>query len=108
MALKAGVLPGPASACSAGFQASGPDHFPIGNPPPRRTSERIIRVSSAVQRNPHFDDDRVIWNDAFSGEYYPVRYQEQFDEQWKLFLKRKLGFHQHTGVETSNEYIDDR
>jgi 2-polyprenyl-3-methyl-5-hydroxy-6-metoxy-1,4-benzoquinol methylase len=63
---------------------------------------------SALQRNPHFDDGRIVWNDAFSGEYYPVRYQEQFDEQWKLFLERKLGFHQHTGVETSNEYIDDR
>ena len=55
-------------------------------------------MSSALQRNPHFDDDRVVWNDVFSGEYHPVRYQEQFDEQWKLFLERKLGFHQHTGV----------
>ena len=65
-------------------------------------------MSSTLQRNPHFDDDRVVWNDTFSGQYHPVRYHEQFDEQWKLFLERKPGFHKHTGVETANEYIDDR
>jgi 2-polyprenyl-3-methyl-5-hydroxy-6-metoxy-1,4-benzoquinol methylase len=64
-------------------------------------------MSCSRQRNPHFDDDRVVWNDAFSGEYNPVRYHEQFDEQWKLFLERKRGFYDHTGVETSDEYIDD-
>ena len=78
-------------------------------PLPRRASQRIGNLmSSTLQRNPHFDDDRVVWNDTFSGQYHPVRYHEQFDEQWKLFLERKLGFHQHTGVETANEYIDDR
>jgi 2-polyprenyl-3-methyl-5-hydroxy-6-metoxy-1,4-benzoquinol methylase len=65
-------------------------------------------MSSPLRRNPHFDDHRVIWSDSFSGEYQPVRYEEQFDEQWKLFLDRRLGFYDHTGVETSDEYIDDR
>jgi hypothetical protein len=60
---------------------------------PRCTSERIMRLMFSVrQRNPHFADDRVDWNDAFSGEYQPVPYHEQFDEQWKLFLERTSGF----------------
>ncbi len=40
--------------------------------------------------------------------YEPVAYDEQFDDQWRLFLERKTGFCDHTGVETSDEYIDDR
>jgi 2-polyprenyl-3-methyl-5-hydroxy-6-metoxy-1,4-benzoquinol methylase len=58
--------------------------------------------------NPHFDHNRVIWSDEYSGQYQPVEYSEQFDEQWRLFLENRLGFHQHTGVETSDPYIDDR
>ena len=61
-----------------------------------------------LPRNPHFDDQRVIWSDAFSGAYESVAYDEQFDDQWRLFLERKTGFCDHTGVETSDEYIDDR
>jgi 2-polyprenyl-3-methyl-5-hydroxy-6-metoxy-1,4-benzoquinol methylase len=62
----------------------------------------------APLRNPDFDDDRVIWDDAYSGTYQPVPYDEQFDLQWKLFLDRQVGFYHHTGVETKDEYIDDR
>ncbi len=58
--------------------------------------------------NPHFDHDRVVWSDEYSGQYHPVRYSEQFDDQWRLFLEHKVGFHEHTGVETSDPYIDDR
>jgi SAM-dependent methyltransferase len=65
-------------------------------------------MTASLPRNPHFDDDRVIWSDAYSGQYQPVRYDEQFDHQWKLFLERKIGFRDHTGVETADEYIDDR
>jgi 2-polyprenyl-3-methyl-5-hydroxy-6-metoxy-1,4-benzoquinol methylase len=58
--------------------------------------------------NPHFDHDRLVWSDAYSGQYEPVDYSEQFDDQWRLFLEKKVGFHEHTGVETSDAYIDDR
>ncbi len=58
--------------------------------------------------NPHFDHNRVVWSDEYSGQYQPVIYQKQFDDQWRLFLERKIGFHQHTGVEISDPYIDDR
>lgn len=65
-------------------------------------------ASRQLPRNPHFDDQRVIWSDAYCGVYEPVAYDEQFDDQWRLFLERKTGFCDHTGVETSDEYIDDR
>ncbi len=61
-----------------------------------------------LPRNPHFDDARVVWSDEYAGLYAPVAYDEQFDDQWRLFLERKTGFCDHTGVETSDEYIDDR
>jgi 2-polyprenyl-3-methyl-5-hydroxy-6-metoxy-1,4-benzoquinol methylase len=59
-------------------------------------------------RNPDFDDGLVVWNDDYSGRYQPVTYSDQFDGQWRLFLEQKRGFHNHTGVETSDPYIDDR
>lgn len=59
-------------------------------------------------RNPHFDDDRILWKDEYSGKYGPVPYEEQFDHQWRLFLDGARGFVDHTGVETKDEYIDDR
>lgn len=59
-------------------------------------------------RNPHFDDNRIVWRDEYAGQYQPVAYGEQFDGQWRLFLDRARGFSDHTGVETSDEYIDDR
>ena len=61
-----------------------------------------------LPRNPHFDDDIVVWNDKYSGHYEPVAYDEQFDRQWRLFLEGEQGFRNHTGVETSDEYVDDR
>ena len=64
--------------------------------------------AKSLPRNPDFDDDRVIWNDEYSGIYQPVSYSDQFDEQWRLYLERKIGFCDHTGAETSYEYIDDR
>ena len=59
-------------------------------------------------RNPHFDDGRIIWKDKYSGEYQPVEYGKQFDDQWRLFLEKRIGFHNHTGVEVDDEWIDDR
>ncbi len=59
-------------------------------------------------RNPDFDDGLVVWSDAYSGQYHPVVYGEQFNDQWGLFLDKQRGFRDHTGVETSDPYIDDR
>jgi 2-polyprenyl-3-methyl-5-hydroxy-6-metoxy-1,4-benzoquinol methylase len=59
-------------------------------------------------RNPHFDDDLILWDDKYIGRYKPVDYAVQFDAQWKLFLERKVGFHNHSGVETSDEFINHR
>ena len=58
--------------------------------------------------NPHFDQRRFIWKDAYSAEYQPARYSDQFDDQWRYFLENRTGFHNHTGVETADSYIDDR
>jgi SAM-dependent methyltransferase len=58
--------------------------------------------------NPHFDHHRVIWKDAYSGQYGPIPYSNQFDGQWKLFLEKRQGFTNHTGVETDDAWIDDR
>jgi 2-polyprenyl-3-methyl-5-hydroxy-6-metoxy-1,4-benzoquinol methylase len=63
---------------------------------------------SNVSRNPDFDDGLVVWNDEYSGRYQPVAYGQQFDDQWRLFLEGERGFRNHTGVETSAPYIDDR
>ena len=40
--------------------------------------------------NPHFDHNRIVWRDEYSGLYQPVEYDKQFDEQWRLFLEKKL------------------
>ena len=58
--------------------------------------------------NPHFDEGLVVWKDEYSGLYRPVDYGSQFDDQWRLFLEGKLGFNRHTGVETSDPWIDER
>lgn len=65
-------------------------------------------MSNRILKNPHFDDDRILWKDEYSGEYAAVAYEDQFDGQWRLYLDGVRGFHDHTGVETSDEYIDDR
>ncbi|MDH5545506.1 MAG: class I SAM-dependent methyltransferase [Gammaproteobacteria bacterium] len=59
-------------------------------------------------KNPHFDDNRVIWKNAYSGLYQPVEYSIQFDLQWRLFLEQKSGFTKLAGVETDDAWIDDR
>jgi SAM-dependent methyltransferase len=61
-----------------------------------------------LSRNPDFDDGLVVWSDEYSGRYQPITYGQQFDDQWRFFLEGKRGFRDHTGVETSDPYIDDR
>lgn len=65
-------------------------------------------MNNSIPRNPDFDDGLVIWSDNYSGRYQPVIYADQFDDQWRLFLEQQTGFHDHTGVEVTDPYIDDR
>jgi SAM-dependent methyltransferase len=77
----------------------------------KQASEIAMKQVGSPQnrpRNPDFDDGLVIWSDDFSKRYEPVAYDQQFDGQWRLFLEKRRGFHDHTGVETSDPYIDDR
>ena len=67
-----------------------------------------VRIPQIAARNPDFDDGLVVWNDAYRVQYQPIAYSEQFDDQWRLYMDRVRGFHNHTGVETSDSYIDDR
>jgi len=68
----------------------------------------MMVIEQKKTRSPHFDDDRVIWKDEYSGLYEPVDYSIQFDYEWKLFGEKKIGFCSHTGVETDDPWIDDR
>jgi len=70
-------------------------------------SDSVVRPTARLV-NPHFDQRRFIWKDAYSGEYQPARYSDQFDDQWRYFLEKRTGFYKHTGVETADGYIDDR
>lgn len=67
-----------------------------------------MNIPEKALRNPDFDDNLVIWDDQYSDRYQPIAYDRQFDDQWRLFLEGKKGFHDHTGVETSAPFIDDR
>ena len=63
-----------------------------------------------MQKNPHFDEDRLVWRDEYSGKYEaPVDgYGEQFDLQWKLGLEGRPGYYDHPGASVEETYIDDR
>ncbi len=65
-------------------------------------------MASNIVVNPHFEQGRIVWQDEYSGSYHPVNYGQQFDFEWKLYLEKKAGFHKHTGVETSDPWIDER
>lgn len=70
--------------------------------------QQLGRPAEGTANNPHFDEGRVIWKDEYAGRYPPVAYSEQFDDQWRLYLEGREGFREHTGVETSDPYIDER
>ena len=63
-----------------------------------------------MQKNPHFDENRVIWKDEYSGEYETPEtgYSEQFDLQWNLALKNLDGYYETPGASVEDNYIDDR
>ena len=63
-----------------------------------------------MQKNPHFDENRVIWKDEYSGQYATPEtgYSEQFDLQWNLALKNLDGYYETPGASVEDKYIDDR
>jgi SAM-dependent methyltransferase len=63
-----------------------------------------------MQKNPHFDENRVTWCNEYSGKYEPpdTGYSEQFDLQWKLGLEAREGYYDNPGASVEENYIDDR
>lgn len=60
--------------------------------------------------NPHFDENKVVWRDEYSGKYAPppTGYHEQFDLEWKLALEGRAGYFYNPGACTEDSYVDDR
>ena len=59
-------------------------------------------------KNPHFDENRLVWDDSYGGQYAPPVYAEQFDLQWKLALAGDPDYYNHPGASVEDRYIDDR
>jgi len=60
--------------------------------------------------NPHFDENRIVWRDEYSGKYEPPPsgYENQFDLEWKLAIEGRPGYFDNPGASTGDAYIDDR
>lgn len=58
--------------------------------------------------NPHFDQNRIIWSDDYSGQYEPPVYNEQFDLQWKIALEGDQEYYNNPGTSVDDGYIEDR
>lgn len=65
---------------------------------------------ATTNRNPHFDDHLLIWDDAYSGRYAPPSggYSDQFDLQWKLALDGDPAYYNYSGASVDEDYIEDR
>lgn len=61
-----------------------------------------------VIKNPHFDENLVIWKDEYSGRYLPPKYSSQFELQWKIALEGDREYYNAPGVNVDDKYIDDR
>lgn len=61
-----------------------------------------------VMKNPHFDENLVIWSDEYSGRYPPPEYSSQFELQWKIALEGNPEYYNGPGVNLDDHYIDDR
>ncbi|MCZ6772524.1 MAG: class I SAM-dependent methyltransferase [Proteobacteria bacterium] len=61
-------------------------------------------------RNPHFDHGRVVWSDAYSGQYEQptTGYSEQFDLQWKIALRGNPEYSDVPGAAIDDAHIEDR
>lgn len=63
-----------------------------------------------MQRNPHFDDNLLVWSDDYSGRYEPPAstYGEQFDLQWKLALEGDPEYYNYSGAGLDDDFVADR
>ncbi|MGE4290659.1 MAG: class I SAM-dependent methyltransferase [Desulfovibrio sp.] len=57
--------------------------------------------------NPHFDQNRLVWKDEYSGIYEAPAYNEQFELQWRLALNDSE-YANTPGSSTDDRYINDR
>jgi SAM-dependent methyltransferase len=76
--------------------------FAVGQPLPMRLGAQV------PMQNPHFDQNRLVWDDAYSGEYQPPNYDEQFELQWHIALKGNPDYFNNPGTSTEDAYIQDR
>lgn len=58
--------------------------------------------------NPHFDENRVVWRDEYSGRYEPRVYDQEFELQWKLAFAGNKEYFDNPGTSTDDAYIHDR
>lgn len=61
-------------------------------------------------KHPHFDENRIVWRDDYSGVYPPPPpgYSNQFELQWRLALEKEDGYYDNPGASIDDEYIRDR
>lgn len=59
-------------------------------------------------RNPHFDENRIIWSNEYAAQYEPPVYDEQFELQWKLALEGNEEYYMNPGTSVDDKYIEDR
>eukprot|EP00927_Polykrikos_kofoidii_P056834 TRINITY_DN5091_c0_g2_i1.p1 TRINITY_DN5091_c0_g2~~TRINITY_DN5091_c0_g2_i1.p1 ORF type:complete len:636 (+),score=111.56 TRINITY_DN5091_c0_g2_i1:170-2077(+) len=64
-------------------------------------------LSQRKQRNPHDDDNRLIWRDYYSGLYKPVDYSQQFDLQWRLAFEKNELYKDESSVRLDDCAIND-
>jgi len=66
---------------------------------------------AAAPRDPHLDENILVWSDAYCGRYQPPPgdYGGQFDEKWRLVLDDATGdkgFNQGFGARTDDQAIE--
>ena len=61
-----------------------------------------------IMSNPHFDQNRIVWRDEYSGQYAPPVYEQEFELQWKLALRGNKDYFDNPGASTDDRYIEDR
>jgi SAM-dependent methyltransferase len=58
--------------------------------------------------NPHFDQNRIVWSDEYSGLYETPVYEQQHELQWKVALDGNKEYFDNPGASTDDKYIHDR
>jgi SAM-dependent methyltransferase len=63
---------------------------------------------AGIMLNPHFDQNRIVWRDEYSGQYKPRAYDQEFELQWKIALGGSKEYFDNPGTSTDDKYIQDR